>query len=200
MNLTSIDRESSAILQISSPSDFDNVYRQYFPRLFSFALKIIGNENHAKDLIQDIFIKIWESPEEIKAKYTEAYLFKTVRNGSLNYIRHLNVEDKLKQISKERLKGEELYYIDMVRDEPTLLIEEELNLEIKRVMEELPSKCQEVFKLSRIEGLKNKEIAEKLDISTKSVEKHISKALKVYRDRFALIPLAIIISIIKNLY
>lgn len=138
----------------------------------------------AKDIVQNIFIKIWESPETIKLDNPEAYLFKMVKNASLNYIRHLKVLDNLKVQVKEKYLGEELYYIDFVGDEPVELIDREIQEKIDQVMNSLPKKCKEVFLLSRNEGLKNREIAEKLNISIKSVEKHISRALAVYRANF----------------
>ena len=179
-------------------ANFDNLYRIYFPRLYAFALKIIGDDSHAKDLVQNVFVKFWENENALQNENLEAFLFKAVRNGSLNYIRHLKVVDNLKQRSKEHYLGEELYYIDMVRDEPVVLIEEELKQQIIDVMEQLPPKCKEVFKLSRIDELKNKEIADKLGLSLKSVEKHMSKAIVFYRKRITHIPLPLILLIIKT--
>ena len=179
-------------------ANFDNLYRIYFPRLYAFALKIIGDDSHAKDLVQNVFVKFWENENALQNENLEAFLFKAVRNGSLNYIRHLKVVDNLKQRSKEHYLGEELYYIDMVRDEPVVLIEEELKQQIIDVMEQLPPKCKEVFKLSRIDELKNKEIADKLGLSLKSVEKHMSKAIAFYRKRITHIPLPLILLIIKT--
>lgn len=164
---------------------FEKLYKLYFPRLYAFSLKIINDGVLAKDLVQNVFIKIWESPLLLDIENPESFLYQMVRNASLNYIRHLKVVDNLKSKVKEHYLGEELYYIDLVGNKPYILIEKELEERIIDVMNSLPEKCLAVFRLSRIDGLKNREIAEKLGISLKAVEKHISKALQIYRNNFS---------------
>lgn len=184
MKLDDANRELFIKTLHKNEKAFEKLYRLYFPRLFSFSMKIVEDQSMAKDIVQNIFIKIWESPDIIKLDNPEAYLFKMVKNASLNYIRHLKVLDNLKVQVKEKYLGEELYYIDFIGNEPVELISREIQEKIDQVMNSLPKKCREVFLLSRNEGLKNREIAKKLNISIKSVEKHISKALLVYRANF----------------
>ncbi|NJK94923.1 MAG: RNA polymerase sigma-70 factor [Bacteroidales bacterium] len=168
---------------------FEQAYRLYFPRLFTYSMKIVGDKNMAKDVVQDVFIKLWENPKVLDTDNPEAFIFTTVRNASLNFVRHLKVIDNLKIKVQEKYEGDELYYIDFIGSEPTELIDKELQTGFEKVLNSLPRKCREVFSLSRKEGLKNREIAEKLNISTKNVEKHISRALSIYRTNFAnLIP------------
>ena len=179
---------------------FKMLYQLYFPRLHAFSFKIINDSSLAKDVVQNVFIKIWETHTSFSFENPEAFIYKMVRNASLNYIRHLKVVDSLKSKVKDRYLGEELYYIDMVGNEPYILIEKELQEKILAVMESLPDKCLTVFRLSRIDGLKNKEIAEQLNISIKSVEKHISKALQIYREKFAdYLPLHIMLLVLGGL-
>lgn len=179
---------------------FEKLYKLYFPRLYSFALKIINDNELAKDVVQNVFIKIWETHSSFKQEEPEAFLYKMVRNASLNYIRHLKVIDNLKSKVKDQYLGEELYYIDMVGNEPYILIEKELQKKVTQIMETLPKKCQLVFRLSRIDGFKNQEIADQLKISIKAVEKHITKALVVYRKKFTdSLPLTIVWLIIQGL-
>lgn len=179
---------------------FRNFYYLYFPRLLRFAEKIIKDADLAKDVVQNIFIKIWENPQCLPVEAYEAFLYKMVRNASLNYIRHLKVIDSLKSEVKNQYLGEELYHIDLVGDQPCILIEQELHQKVVEVLDSLPEKCRQVFKLSRIDGLKNKEIAEKLQISLKSVEKHISKALAVYKHSFSdILPLQIFLLILGEM-
>jgi RNA polymerase sigma-70 factor (ECF subfamily) len=93
-----------------------------------------------------------------------------------------------------------LYRIDFVGDEPYILIEEELKIKIEKTIKSLPERCREVFILSRIEGLKNKEIAEKLGINIKNVERHLGRALQTFRKTFSEeLPIALIILVLKNL-
>ncbi len=194
MKLQGDNRELFIITMKGDEKAFEKLYRLYFPRLFCYSEKIVENSNMAKDIIQNIFIKVWENPKIIKTDNPEAFLFKMVRNASLNYIRHLKVVDNLKKKVKEKYLGEELYNIDFVGNEPIELINSELQAKVAQVMNSLPQKCREVFSLSRNEGLKNREIAKKLNISVKSVEKHISRALAEYRTNFAeLMPLYLLL-------
>lgn len=168
----------------------------YFPRLYSFALKIVQDNGLAKDVVQNVFISLWESQNTFRYDHPEAFLYKMVRNASLNYIRHVKVVDNLKIKVKAQFLGEKLYHIDMVGNQPYVLIEKELQEKVVEVMDTLPEKCKAVFLLSRNDGLKNHEIADQLGISIKSVEKHISKALSIFREKFAgdlIIPLILLI-------
>lgn len=179
---------------------FEKLYKLYFPRLHSFSLKIINDSGLAKDVVQNVFIKIWETRTSFSFENPEAFIYRMVRNASINYIRHLKVVDNLKSRVKDQYLGEELYYIDMVGNEPYILIEKELEDKILEVMNSLPDKCLTVFRMSRIEGLKNREIADQLEISIKSVEKHISKAMQIYRGNFAdYLPLHIILLVLGGL-
>jgi RNA polymerase sigma-70 factor (ECF subfamily) len=88
----------------------------------------------AKDVIQNVFVKIWQNPEIIDKENPEAFLFKMVKNASINFIRHLKVVDNLKTKIKEKYIGEELYNIDFVGNEPVLLIEKEMQTRILKVV------------------------------------------------------------------
>jgi len=179
---------------------FGKLYKLYFPRLHAFSFKMINDSGLAKDVVQNVFIKIWETRTSFCFDNPEAFIYQMVRNASLNYIRHLKVVDNLKSKVKDQYLGEELYYIDMVGNEPYILIEKELEEKILEVMNSLPDKCLAVFRLSRIDGLKNWEIADQLGISIKAVEKHISKAIQIYRYNFAdYLPLPIILLVLAGL-
>ena len=179
---------------------FEQLYKLYFPRLYSFSFKIIKEEDLAKDLVQNVFIKIWEYPSSLNIENPESFLYQMVRNACLNFIRHLKVVDNLKSMVKDQYLGEELYYIDLVGNQPYLLIEKELEGKIMEVMNSLPEKCLAVFRMSRIDGMKNREIAEQLGISLKAVEKHISKALKTYRDNFSeYLPLHLVLLVLGGI-
>jgi RNA polymerase sigma-70 factor (ECF subfamily) len=179
---------------------FEQLYKLYFPRLYAFSFKIINDGNLAKDLVQNVFIKIWESPASVNIDNPESFIYQMVRNACLNYIRHIKVVDNLKSKVKDHYLGEELYYIDMVGDKPYILIEKELEGRIIDVMNSLPEKCLAVFRLSRIDGLKNREIADQLGISLKAVEKHISKALQIYRNNFSdYLPLHIVLLVLSGI-
>ena len=97
-------------------------------------------------------------------------------------------------------KCEELYRIDFIGNEPYVLIEQELKLKIEKTILGLPERCREVFILSRVNGLKNREIAEKLNINIKNVERHLSRAIQSFRENFSEeLPIALVILILKSL-
>ncbi len=180
---------------------FELLFRRYFNRLKAFTLSFVKDDMLAKDIVQEVFIKIWEKRATIKDISLEVFLFKMVRNQCLNYLRHVKVVENRAGNLKDATQMEELYRIDIIRDEPYLLIEKELEQEIVDVMNELPEKCKEVFQLSRIDGLMNAEIAEKLDVSVKNVEKHMTKALKHFREHFNdRLPVQVIILVLLNYY
>ncbi len=191
------------LLKAASTGDekaFEQLYKLYFPRLYTFSLRIVNENDLAKDVVQNVFIRLWESPELFLHEHPEAFMYKMVRNASLNHIRHLKVVDNLKIQVKDQYLGEKLYYIDMVGNEPYVLIEKELQEQVAKVMDSLPDKCRTVFHLSRIEGLKNKEIADRLNINIKTVEKHVSKALDVFRERFSdYLPFSVLLLILQSL-
>lgn len=172
----------------------------YFPRLNDFAARIISDSETSQDITQDVFVKVWEKRDQIEAQNIESFLYKLIRNSCIDHIKQLKVIDNKKNEWGEQVKFEELYHIDFIRDEPFILIQEELKDEIERTIKNLPDKCREVFILSRIEGLKNREIAEKLDINIKNVERHLSRATNTFRDKFSdKLPIAIIILVLKSL-
>lgn len=177
------------------------IFAIYFPRLNDFAGKIIKDDTISQDIVQDVFVKFWELRSTITDTNIEAYLFRLVRNKCLDYIRHVKVINNFQIDYSSVANYEELYRIDFIGDEPYILIEKELQSEIDRVIQSLPEKCKKVFILSRVNGLKNKEIAEKLNINIKNVERHITKALNTFKSTFAdKIPLALIILIARDLY
>lgn len=176
------------------------IFAIYFPRLNNFACKVIKDEIISQDIVQDVFVKFWETRQSITNINIEGYLFRMVKNKCLDYIRHLKIVENNHFDYSNTAKYEELYRIDFIGDEPYILIEKELLEEIDNVISSLPEKCKEVFILSRVKGLKNKEIAEKLNINIKNVERHITKALNTFKSKLAdKIPLALIILVIRNL-
>ena len=176
------------------------LFNIYFLRLNDFAAKIINDDIISQDIVQDVFVKFWEVKSEIKEKNIEAFLFRMVRNKCLDYIRHIKVVENFQYNYKNKAKYEELYRIDFIGDEPYVLIEKELRDEIEKTIQSLPDRCKEVFLLSRVKGLKNKEIAEKLGINIKNVERHISRALTVFKAKFSdKVPIALIVLIARHL-
>lgn len=178
----------------------EQLFAIYFPRLNDFASKVVKDDVISQDIVQEVFVKIWEKRSEIEPINFEAFLFRLVRNRCIDYIKHLKVINNRMQEIQISSKYEELYRIDFVGDEPYILIEQELKQKIEKTIASLPERCREVFIMSRINGLKNKEIAEKLEINIKNVERHLSRALQAFRENFTdELPLALVILVLKSL-
>ncbi|WP_319590217.1 RNA polymerase sigma-70 factor [uncultured Draconibacterium sp.] len=160
---------------------FNNLFKKYYQPLYLFANKFV-EEDLAKDFVQDCFYELWKNREKIELKTTlSAYLFTIVKNRCFKHFEKERVRaDKLNEIQLQ-LKQEELNYF--FYSEKSVL-EFEIRDRIKNTIEKLPPKCAQIFNDSRFNGLSNKEIASKHDISIKSVEKHISKALKIFQNEF----------------
>lgn len=154
---------------------FTAFYLDNFKKLILVSDKYVRNIPIAEEIVQNIFMKIWENKELlIEIDSIRPYLYRSVTNASINYInREKNLEKHHLKIA-EKLTEEEIEEIDE---------ENELIVLLYKEIELLPEKCREVFKLSRIEGLKYKSIAIKLNISEKTVENHMGHALKVLRFR-----------------
>lgn len=159
---------------------YEILFFKYHGRLVLYALKFTGDLQAAKDIVQDTFINLWEKVDSINLS-PKAYIFQSVKNKSLNYKRHLKIDHSVKDELAIKINvAEKMAYFDF-NDPYYSLLELEMEQKIEKVVNSLPKKCLLVFNLSRKENLKNKEIAEKLGVSVKAVEKHISKALSVLR-------------------
>jgi len=159
---------------------YEELFFKYHGRLVLFALKFTGNLPAAKDVVQDTFLNLWEKVDNINLS-PKAYLFQSVKNNSLNYKRHLKIGASVKEELAFKINAvEKLAYFDFNNPYYSLL-ELEMEEKINVTVNSLPPKCLQVFNMSRKGHLKNKEIAEKLGVSVKAVEKHISKALSVLR-------------------
>ncbi len=159
---------------------FEVVFNLYYPRLVYFAKEYVPVDD-AENLVQDAFISMWDKkPKFNKESQLQSYLYTNVKNNCLMYLRHEKVKKKYKEekaIQKQnQVYTEALGYIDT-----SDVAFQEIEKIIEKTLQELPPRCREVFVMSRLEGKKNKEVAEKLSISQKSVEAQITKALKIFR-------------------
>ncbi|CAN5410733.1 RNA polymerase sigma-70 factor [soil metagenome] len=154
-------------------SSFEKLFKEHFKPLCSFAKKYVKDQDEAKGIVHDVFVNVWDKKETIAsdANYS-SYLFTAVRNRCLNHIR-----DNKKIVRIDRIPEDARSYQD------TTIEAGELEYAIELALLDLPEKCREVFELSRLEGLKYAQIAEKMKISEKTVEAQITKALRILRDR-----------------
>jgi RNA polymerase sigma-70 factor (ECF subfamily) len=145
--------------------------------LVYFALQFTKDLDTAREITQEAFISLWEKRETIDlSKPVKTYLTTTVRNKCLNWLRDN------KKFNRDILDIEGLLS-DRIYTPPDRLVEAEIRIKITSAIEELPEKCREIFVLSRNENLKYQQIANRLQISVKTVETQMSKALQHMRQR-----------------
>ncbi|MCB0631833.1 MAG: RNA polymerase sigma-70 factor [Lewinella sp.] len=153
---------------------FESLFRSHFRYLCNFAQQYVTDADAAQDICQKVFIRLWERREQMDPKQSiKSYLFTAVKNRCLNHIRdHKKYRSQILDL--------ECGDFDMVTEEEQLDVEE-LQTKIEQALSTLPEKCRQVFEMSRYQGMKYREIAEELDISQKTVEAHMSKAMKALR-------------------
>lgn len=153
---------------------FRKYYELYYDQLCHFLNFYTQDITIIEDVLQEVYLKLWENRDEIEIQYIKTYLFHAAKNRVLNHLRdeqnrHYLLENWFNQQQQEK-QGKECYDLEQFT---TLLY---------KAIEQLPEKCQEIFLLSRQEKLTYKQIAEKLDISVKTVEAQMGIALKRIRD------------------
>jgi len=163
-------------IRIGDEQALELLFRKYYTRLCSYANKYFNDPEEAREVVQEVFIKIWEKKEEINPEESlSSYLFRITFNNSIHRLRHKKVATKYAEIYK-------LVYVDNTEISPhDSLIATELTYNISVAVRKIPPKCRQVFNLSRVDGLKYTEIADTLKISVKTVEAQMSKALNILR-------------------
>ena len=159
-------------LKREDKSAVDDLFSYYYPRLYHFSKSILKIENEIDDILQEVFVKIWLNRQKINnAETFNAYIFTITKNEVLNLIRN-----KL----KDQAFRDELFIHSVAEEyqQQSRLEFEEIKAAIDQIVVNLPEKRRQVFVLSRTEGLSNKEITQQLNISEKTVEDHITHAIK----------------------
>lgn len=117
---------------------FEYAFRKFSPRLEAFAQKYTNDTNEAEDIVQDVFLKLWERRELLDNISLTSFLFMMVRNSCLNYLKHRQIADTVQQRIPDTETAERLYAADFVPDPSSLLMQKELSDSIDQIMEELP--------------------------------------------------------------
>jgi len=151
---------------------FEMVFKNYYAHLVLLAQKYLGDRDLSENVVQSVFVKMWEERTSMEIRSLRGFLVVAVRNKCTNELKHQQV---VRQYEKQN-EGEE--------DGVWLTFSENVYLQqINRVIDELPTQRRKIFKMSRMDGLKYREIAEQLNISPKTVEVQMGKALKYLRDQ-----------------
>jgi RNA polymerase sigma-70 factor (ECF subfamily) len=174
-------RDSEIIRRIrqGDTRQFESLFRSSYVSLVRYAKTLIRDHDTAEEIVQDLFFRLWKDKERLHIESSlNGYLFRAVHNRCLHYIGHNRVVEKY---------AREMAVMEPERnDSPTdILHYRELQAKIANVLERLPEKCGKIFCMSRFEGLKYSEIAERLSVSIKTVEANMGRALKEFRKALA---------------
>lgn len=166
-------KTSEHIIQLNK-NQFEKLFQLYWKRMYSFAVKAVADEEDAKEIVQDVFKSLWERRNTLKLIDAEHYLLRSVKLKSLEYQRNRDIKRKHHDVIHQ-------HKVDYYEEDQFQY--KELKNQLNDVIESLPRQCKNVYKMSRDEGLTNKEIAMQLLITERAVEYHISKALSVIKSK-----------------
>lgn len=169
------DQQIASLLVKRDEAAFEQVFKTHYKNLYAYAFTMLKNEDEAEETVQQVFFKLWDRSDQLSISGPiAAYLYRAVHNESLNFLKHQKV--------KEGHRLHVAYTMKNNSEQPQgRMISKELESKFRDALNELPEQCRTVFQLSRFEDMKYKEIADKLDISVKTVENHMGKALKLLR-------------------
>jgi len=170
---------------------FDYIFNYYYSSLCAFSMNYLNDRNAGEDLVQDFFVSLWiESPNLQILSSLKSYLFASVKNRCLDFLKHQKVSEKYRAyilFSAESGDNTADHYF----------AESELRQAIQKSLEKLSPRCREIFELSRLKGLSNQEISEQLKISKRTVELQVSNSLKILRkELIEYLPLWLVIWLI----
>jgi RNA polymerase sigma-70 factor, ECF subfamily len=171
-------------LQADNIQVFEKIFKYYFLKLERFAVEYVLNKEEANDIVQSVFAMLWERRASLLPDTNlNNYLITLTKNQCLNYLKHLKAGFNYKSFHESKWKELEMNYYALERFNQNKLSLEELEKTIQDAIDSLPGQCREIFMLSRFQDLKYHEIADKLNISVKTVEKKMSISLSILREK-----------------
>jgi RNA polymerase sigma-70 factor (ECF subfamily) len=160
--------------QQANIKEFEQFFQEYYIPVLHYCGTIVKDMDDANDIVQQVFVSMWQKSEEINIHTSaRAYLYKMVYNASLDFLKH----EKIKL--RHRKEAPEINNVTAFSDKAA---ENELEEKIELAIAELPERCGKIFRMSRLKNLKYREIATVLNISEKTVENQMGKALKILRE------------------
>ena len=157
---------------------FDEIFREWYAGLVRAAESMLRDRAVAEEIVQDVMLELWRRRASLDPHGSpKAYLYQSTRNRALNHLRHLQVQRK-SVVLMDRSEARDA-------SAPSQLTAKEMEGALREGLASLPPRCREVFELSRVRGLKYSEIAETLEISVKTVEAQMGKALRILREHLA---------------
>lgn len=175
-----VDLSESRIIQLLQKGEaaaFEQVFKTHFKNLHGYAYTILQDEIAAEEMVQNVFCKIWEKKDLLNAETSiKAYLYRAVHNESLNYLKHQKVKAAYQMYAVQHIDTNE-------SNAARKLMLSELEHKLHKALNELPQQCRIIFQMSRFQDMKYQEIANELNLSVKTVENQMGKALKILRTK-----------------
>ncbi len=164
-------------LKLGDEDAFREIYILFHGRIAAFCLGHQMSQEDAKEVVQETFIKLWESRSAIESdKNFEGYIYRIAKNLII---------DRFRRITREKAaRSYQIYMLGTENSTENKILHDELEVQIQATIESLPKIRRLVFHMSRVRGLSNREIAKELNISIRTVETHISKALQSFYEEF----------------
>ena len=162
---------------------FEDIYLSYFSKMKYFAKEYVISEEDAENIVQDVFVELWENKEMLNMHMNLiAYLFTTIKNKCLNHLRHkLVVQETASKLQEEYTISIRMNLDSLEAFDNNLFSDQDIEKIISRALDTLSEKCRTIFIMSKIEGKKQKEIAQELNISINTIETQMGIAYKKLR-------------------
>ncbi len=174
-----MDPTAAEGFRIEDKASFDALFNSYYSMLCGYANTFLKDPDASEEIVQELMCRIWVNRDSLLITTSiRSYLFRAVRNGCMNLLKHVNIREEYKAWNEDVLAGTE-------RSQEDFMIVSELEQKIREAIDNLPLKRREVFIMSRYDELSYTEIAAKLGISVKTVENQMGAALKTLREELA---------------
>jgi RNA polymerase sigma-70 factor (ECF subfamily) len=162
---------------------FDALFRSFYNRLLSFAEGYLHDKSMAENIVQDAFMMLWERHDTLRPdSHVPAWLLTVVKNRILNHIDRMKRQAEAEQVYAERIvRNYELSISSLSACEPEQMFGDEVEQLIRNAVDSLPEQTRKIIIMSRFDELSNREIAERLNLSVKSIEYHIAQAVRKLR-------------------
>ncbi len=172
------DPELALRISGGQKSAYQELFERYAPRIYKFSFSYLKSKADSEELVQEVFLKIWEKREMLDhSKNIKSFIFKIAVNTIYDFIRRKNIENAFSDFTKANT--------ELVSDDTwQSVIFEDMKQNLQNLVEQLPVQQQKIFHLSKIEGLSNKEIAVKLNLSKRTVENHLYRTISYLKEQF----------------